>query len=165
MKKSIILLSAIISSYCLAENYSQINENFVLNENSLVCGKDYHSPCSTVAAKNQWYATGISPYPPYSAAYIDEHSIQKINGSQALVVEQTVLNKNTQDYLSGKNYHIVFYLMKYDCNKQRKWILSDKKYNKSGKHIRSSNYENFAKPKNDTGLKIEESEYNVVCKR
>ncbi|MBQ9682206.1 MAG: hypothetical protein IJV35_02930 [Neisseriaceae bacterium] len=168
MKKSIMLFSAIISSYCLAENYSQINENFALDETALVCDKTTHNntlPCNTTAAKNQWYATGVSPYPPYDTFYIDEHSIQKINGSSALVTEQFVLEKSKQDSLVGKNYKVILFLMKYDCQKQRKFILSEKKYNKFGKHVHSVNYENFPKIKNDTGLNIEEKEYNVVCKR
>ena len=168
MKKSIILLSTIISSYCLAENYKQINEKFSLNEVALVCEKTKHGdnfPCNTTTEKNQWYATGISPYPPHNTMYINEHSIQKINSSQALVVEQILLSKSKQDFYTGKDYKVILLLMKYDCNKQRKLILSEKKYNKFGKHIHSVNYENSAKPKNDTGLKIEESEYNVVCKR
>ena len=168
MKKSIILFSVIVSSYGSAENYSQINEKFALNKTALVCEKtkyDHTLPCNTTTAKNQWYATGISPYPPHNTMYINEHSIQKINSSQALVVEQILLSKSKQDFYTGKDYKVILLLMKYDCNKQRKLILSEKKYNKFGKHIHSVNYENFQKPKNDTGLRIESSEYNVVCKR
>ena len=168
MKKSIILFSAIVSSYCLAENYSQINEKFVLDKTALVCDKTTHNntlPCNTATAKNKWYAIGISPYPPHIIMYIDEHSIQKINDSSALVIEQSVLAKSKQDPLVGKNYKVILLLMKYDCQKQRQFILSEKKYDKFGKHIHSVNYENLHNTPDNTGFKIEETEYNIVCKR
>ena len=169
MKKLFMFFSTIIYSYCLAEKYSQINANFSLDKTALVCDKtkhDFPSPCNTATKKNKWRATQIAPYPPYNITYIDEYPIQKINGSSALVIEQIVLTKSRPADImrkTGKNYKVLFLLMKYDCKKQIKFMLSEEKYDKFGKHIDSFNYENSNGTPDNTGFYMERDEYDVIC--